>query len=178
MTDTSSAAPHLLFEQHGHVAIVTMNRPETKNAFRSEMLVRMYDAWLEVDQNPDIRAGDRDRGRRQLLLGHRPQGVRRRPPDNEYSKRFAEDDDLHWKALLRHFIPVKPMIAAVEGYALAGGTEILQAMDIRVAAESAMFGIAEVAGGCSRSAARRCGCPPDPLHVGRGDVAHRPVRAR
>ena len=54
------------------------------------------------------------------------------------------DADLHWKALLRHFRPSKPLIAAVEGYCVAGGTEILQATDIRVAGESAQFGVAEV----------------------------------
>jgi enoyl-CoA hydratase len=67
--------------------------------------------------------------------------------ETEWTKRFQSDDDLHWKALLRHYRPTKPLIAAVEGYALAGGTEILQACDIRVAAETATFGITEVARG-------------------------------
>ncbi len=67
--------------------------------------------------------------------------------ETEWTKRFADDDDLHWKALLRHFRPSKPIVAAVEGYALAGGTEILQATEIRVAGESATFGITEVARG-------------------------------
>ena len=53
------------------------------------------------------------------------------------------DPDLHWKALLRHYQPKKPLIAAVEGYAVAGGTEILQATDIRVAGQGARFGIFE-----------------------------------
>ena len=57
---------------------------------------------------------------------------------------MGEDSDLHWKALLRHFRPSKPLIAAVEGYCVAGGTEILQATEIRVAGEGAQFGIAEV----------------------------------
>jgi enoyl-CoA hydratase len=65
----------------------------------------------------------------------------------EWTARFAEDDDLHWKALLRHFRPGKPIVCAVEGYALAGGTEILQATDVRVAGESAVFGITEVTRG-------------------------------
>ena len=65
-------------------------------------------------------------------------------PDDEWTPRFNADPDLHWKALLRHFQPRQPLIAAVEGFAVAGGTEILQAMDLRVAGESAIFGIAEV----------------------------------
>jgi enoyl-CoA hydratase len=45
--------------------------------------------------------------------------------------------------LLRHQQPRKPVILAVEGYALAGGTEILQGTDLRVAAEDAVFGVTE-----------------------------------
>jgi len=62
----------------------------------------------------------------------------------EVQTRWSEDPDLHWKALLRHFRPSKPIIAAVEGYCVAGGTEILQATEIRVAGETAEFAIAEV----------------------------------
>src|SRR5256714_15564805 len=49
--------PHLLYERDGHVAIVTMNRPAAKNALSGEMLVRMYDAWLEIDEDPELRVG-------------------------------------------------------------------------------------------------------------------------
>ena len=66
------------------------------------------------------------------------------PRQAKTKQRMADDPDLHWKALLRHYRLTKPLIAAVEGYAIAGGTEILQACEIRVAAEGATFGIAEV----------------------------------
>ena len=66
------------------------------------------------------------------------------PGNEKYAARMAEDPDLHWKALLRHYTLKKPLIAAVEGYAVAGGTEILQATDIRVAGESATLGVFEV----------------------------------
>jgi enoyl-CoA hydratase len=56
---------------------------------------------------------------------------------------MAADPELHWKALLRSYRPTKPIIAAVEGVAIAGGTEILQATEVRVAAESARFGVSE-----------------------------------
>jgi enoyl-CoA hydratase len=63
--------------------------------------------------------------------------------DADYSRRFREEPDLAWRALLRHYHLKKPLVAAVEGYAVAGGTEILQATDIRVAGEGATFGIYE-----------------------------------
>jgi len=144
MSDDTTEEPHLLFERDGHIAIVTLNRPAKKNALSSEMLVRMYDAWLEIDQNPDIRVAIVTGAGGNFCSGADLKAMAAGHPDDEYSKRFNEDDDLHWKALLRHFIPGKPIIAAVEGYAVAGGTEILQAMDIRVAGQSATFGVAEV----------------------------------
>lgn len=134
---------HLLVERDEHVLTVTLNRPEARNAFSGEMLVRAYDAWKELDSDPDLRVG--------ILTGaggHFCSGMDLKAlsgqMDQQWSARMGEDSDLHWKALLRHFRPSKPIIAAVEGYCVAGGTEILQATEIRVAGESAQFGIAEV----------------------------------
>lgn len=143
-TDAPAEEPHLLFEREGHTAVVTLNRPAKRNALSSEMLVRMYDAWLEIDRNPDIRVAIVTGAGGNFCSGADLKAMAAGHPDDEYTRRFATDADLHWKALLRHFIPGKPIIAAVEGYAIAGGTEILQAMDIRVAGESATFGVAEV----------------------------------
>jgi enoyl-CoA hydratase len=137
--------PHLLVERDGHVVTVTMNRPERKNAFSTEMLVRLYDAWTMIDEDDGVRVavltgagGDFCSGAdlKAMAAGY---GER-----TEWQERMAADGDLHWKALLRHFRPRKPLVAAVEGYAVAGGTEILQATDIRVAGEGATFGITEV----------------------------------
>ncbi|MEY2448964.1 MAG: enoyl-CoA hydratase [Acidimicrobiaceae bacterium] len=140
--------PHLLYERDGHVAIVTMNRPAAKNALSGEMLVRMYDAWVEIDEDPELRVAILAGAGGTFCSGMDLKAFAGdTQADNPFQKRFEEDSDLHWKALLRHFRPRKPLIAAVEGFALAGGTEILQGTDIRVAGESAVFGITEVARG-------------------------------
>ena len=136
--------PHLLFERDGHVAVVTLNRPERKNALSMEMMARMYDAWVEVDTNDDIRVAVVTGAGGDFCAGMDLKAFAGGFDDDPWQARMADDPDLHWKALLRHFKPSKPLIAAVEGYAVAGGTEILQALDIRVAAESATFGITEV----------------------------------
>src|SRR6476619_391658 len=50
-----SDEPHLIYERDGHIAVLTMNRPESRNSLSGEMLARMYDAWVDVDTNTDIR---------------------------------------------------------------------------------------------------------------------------
>jgi enoyl-CoA hydratase len=133
---------NLTFEVDGHTAIVTMNRPEAKNALSLPMLVGMVDAWTEIDANDDIRCAILTGAGGTFCAGMDLKSMG--GPDSEkYADRTAADPDLHWKALLRHYNLKKPLIAAVEGYAVAGGTEILQATDIRVAGETATFGVFE-----------------------------------
>ncbi len=134
---------HLLVEREGHVMTLTMNRPEARNAFGLQMIADLADAWAEVEADTEIRAviltgagGNFCAGSDLKLMSS---GY-----DDPLAKRFKEDPDLHWRALLRHHRPRVPVIAAVEGYAFAGGTEILQGTDIRVAAKGAQFGVTEV----------------------------------
>jgi enoyl-CoA hydratase len=135
--------PHLLVERDGHVVTVTMNRPEARNAWSLEMIARMWDAWQAIDADPDVRVailtgadGTFSAGA-DLKMMHGDQSA------NPWHARFREDPELHWKSMLRSYRLKKPLIAAVEGYALGGGTEILQATDIRVAATDATFGLTE-----------------------------------
>jgi enoyl-CoA hydratase len=135
---------HLLVEQSGHTLIVTMNRPEAKNALSSAMLAGMADAWERLNTDDDLRcavltgAGGSFCTGMDLKAAASDDGA-----PNPYAERWAADPDLHWKALLRHYRLRKPLIAAVEGHAVAGGTEILQATHIRVAAHGATFGVFE-----------------------------------
>ena len=52
--------------------VITMNRPQRYNALTGAMLVRMYDAMVEADEDPEIRSPHPHRGGRQLLVGRRP----------------------------------------------------------------------------------------------------------
>ena len=137
-----------IVERDGHVLIVTLNRPEAKNAFNPPMLVGMYRAWRLLDSDETLRCavltarGDTFCAGMDLKAGTSGS-------DNaeEIQALMKEVPNLHWQALLRDNRPLKPVILAVEGYALAGGTEILQGTDIRVGAEDATFGVTEVARG-------------------------------
>jgi len=133
---------HLTYERFGSTAVVTMNRPEAKNALSGSMLVGMADAWVEIDTNDEIRCAILTGAGGTFCAGMDLKSMSG-PGNESVQQRMAEDPDLHWKALLRHYSLKKPLIAAVEGWAVAGGTEILQATDIRVAGESARFGVSE-----------------------------------
>jgi enoyl-CoA hydratase len=136
--------PHVLVDREGSVFTVTLNRPEARNAFSAEMLARLCDAWQTIDDDPDIRVAILTGAGGAFSAGMDLKAIHGRGLDDEWSRRFRDDPDLAWKALLRHRRLRKPLIAAVEGPAIAGGTEILQATQVRVAGESARFGISEV----------------------------------
>ena len=95
-----TAAPAVLTERQGHLLIVTLNRPERKNAINGEMLVRMLDAFVEADTNPDIRAlvltgagGDFCAGAdlKEMAGGHSGDAA---PGEIDVQARLAEDPDL------------------------------------------------------------------------------------
>jgi enoyl-CoA hydratase len=143
--DLSTGTEHCKVERcgpEGAVVVVTMNRPEAKNALSPSMLVGMADAWRSIDEDDTVRCAVLTGAGGTFCAGMDLKAFAD-PTANPYQERYKTDPDLHWVALLRHYHLRKPLIAAVEGYAVAGGSELLQATDIRVAAESATFGIFE-----------------------------------
>src|SRR5262245_6548578 len=139
--------PALLTEKDGHLLTVTLNRPEKKNAVNAEVLCGLSDAWHRLDDDDELRVA--------ILTGNGPvfcagmdlsviPKLRAGKADDEYEERLLKEGGVIFDGWLKTYRPRKPVIAAVEGYALAGGTEILQGTDIRVAGESAQFGVTEV----------------------------------
>jgi enoyl-CoA hydratase len=139
MTDTTPDEEHCLVEKRGHVLIVTMNRPEARNALSGPMLAGMTAAWNQADEDPDIRACILTGAGGAFCAGADLKAMTSSHPGDR-----ARSLDLSVvESLLKGRRLTKPLIAAVEGPAIAGGTEILQATDIRVAGESARFGVSE-----------------------------------
>ncbi len=139
--------PAVLVDVQSHVMTVTLNRPEKKNAVNSEVMCRLFDAWKRVDEDDDVRAailtGNGDTFCAGMDLSEIPK-LSSGKPDNEWMERVMKEPEVIYGAWLKTYRPTKPILLAAEGFARAGGTEILQGTDIRVAGESAMFGVTEV----------------------------------
>lgn len=129
--------PDCLVEQDEHVLVVTMNRPEARNALSSEMLKIMLEAWDRVDEDDSVRCCILTGAGGAFCAGADLKAMTTRHPGE------TSFDAARIEPLLKGRRLTKPLIAAVEGPAIAGGTEILQATDIRVAGKSAKFGVSE-----------------------------------
>lgn len=138
MTDD---APHALVEQRGHTLLITMNRPHAKNALTGEMLKIMSDCWDRIDDDPQIRSAILTGAGGAFCAGADLKNMSKSDPGEAMSGNGWDPAKI--PGLIKGRRPGKPLIAAVEGAAIAGGTEILQGTDIRVAAKSARFGVSE-----------------------------------
>src|SRR5215813_2047959 len=102
------SAPALLYEKNAHIATLTMNRPEARNAINPEMLCRFADAWDDVNADPDIRvavltgAGEEAfcAGADLDKLVRMMQGVI--PPETEFDERIKSDVSIIYKGLMRN----------------------------------------------------------------------------
>ena len=141
------ADPVVIVEKEGAILIVTLNRPEKRNAINSEVMCRLYDAWTQLNDDDDLRVGILTGRGNTFCAGMDLEDLKKLRGDeelDEWSDRVLNTPDLAFTAWLKVNRPKKPIILAVEGHARAGGTEILQGTDIRVAGESAQFGVTEV----------------------------------
>ena len=128
------------FKLDGHVATITINRPERLNAMDAEHYDALSAAWVRVRDDPEIRvaivtgAGDKSFSAGADLKAF----VGTQPPLSELL--LTQKNQI----LNRGLEVWKPVVAAVNGYCLGGGMTLLLATDIRIAAEHATFSVAEV----------------------------------
>lgn len=138
-SDDRTDRPAVLVERHGNVAVITINRPEARNAINSAVSIGVGDALEEAGRDPDVRAvvitGSGDKS---FCAGADLKAIARR--ENLY---HPDHGEWGFAGYVHHFVD-KPTIAAVNGTALGGGTEIAMASDLVVATETAKFGLPEV----------------------------------
>jgi enoyl-CoA hydratase len=141
MSSQPAEQPHCLVTQEGHTLVVTMNRPEARNALSGPMMDIMREAWDQVNSDDSVRVAILTGAGGAFCAGADLKAMSSSHPGDSFEGGGWDLSVI--KPLLKGFRLTKPLIAAVEGPAIAGGTEILQATDIRVAAESARFGVSE-----------------------------------
>jgi enoyl-CoA hydratase len=149
-------ADELLVDVRDHVMTITLNRPEARNAMNLPLLAKLCRAWMRLRDDPDVwvavitGAGDRAFCSGGDLKTFIPQAVGRTEELREGTAELDWGEDVSdlpprasTFAVLRDVEIWKPIVAAVNGFCTAGGLEMLQGTDIRIASENATFGIFE-----------------------------------
>ena len=133
----------MLYERLGHVALVTLNRPQARNAYDDQMQGEMAQVWRHVRGNPDVWA--------MVLTGSGEESFCAGRDVKELAEFQAKDklvpryDPQHpsygdFGAHLHKYNVGKPIIGAINGYAIGGGLGLVLSCDLRVVSSSAWFG--------------------------------------
>ncbi len=125
----------LILESHGGTLVMTLNRPEAKNAMTQSLARELAHAFDQLDLDPKLRVGVITGAGGNFCSGMDLKAFLRGELPRVEGRGFGA---------LTQAPPKKPLIAAVEGYALAGGFEMVLACDLIVAARDARFGLPEV----------------------------------
>jgi enoyl-CoA hydratase/carnithine racemase len=130
----------VLVERDEHLATIVLNRPEVLNAIDNTLAIELTDVCASLARDASVWCVIlRGAGDRAFCAG----------ADLKARRDFTPDDWAHQRSLLRTLfasmrgVP-QPMVAAVHGFALGGGTEFAMLADFIVAAEDAVFGLTEV----------------------------------
>ncbi|MEZ0075332.1 crotonase/enoyl-CoA hydratase family protein [Planotetraspora sp. GP83] len=135
---SSAAEAAATLERRGHVALITLNRPSALNAVNAALSTAVGAAMETLEKDPDLRVGVITGAGRAFCAGADLKEI-------AAGRSTAADGHPEWgfAGLIKRFVS-KPIIAAVNGFALGGGTEIVLACDLVVASEQATFGLPEV----------------------------------
>ena len=131
----------VLYEVEDNLAKVTINRPEKMNAMDPETYAALSEAWIRIRDDPDVWAAIvTGAGERAFSAGADLEATIT-PGEDEWDAFFRTQEEM----ILNNGLEVwKPIIAAVNGYCLAGGLTLLLATDVRIAGTGASFGLSEV----------------------------------
>ncbi len=139
----------LVYEKEGYIARVGLNRPAEKNALDPDILMALHRAWMDVNRDekvrvvvlysclPEIFCSGMD------LKTAIPVLTKAREPKSDSERWLVEVGPHVGEAMLKPNILKKPLIAAINGYCLTGGFEMVMGADLRIASENAVFQMRE-----------------------------------
>ena len=136
--DSQPDAPAALVERRGNVALITINRPEARNAVNAAVSTAVGNALEDAQEDPEVRAIVITGAGQSFCAGADLKAISRR--ENLF---HPEHGEWGFAGYVQHYVD-KPTIAAVNGTALGGGTELALASDLVVAEERTKFGLPEV----------------------------------
>lgn len=140
----------LIYKKRKGIAYLTLNRPEARNAIDPDLAVELAAAWEDYRNDKDMRcaiitgAGDKAFCAGADLGKLIPLFTGAKQPESEADQKIMKDPSISNRALLRNFELYKPVVAAINGHAIAGGLEFLYSTDIRISCPEAKFGLQEV----------------------------------
>jgi enoyl-CoA hydratase/carnithine racemase len=130
----------VLYELHDRVCVITLNRPESMNAFNRALKAELKEVLAHFDADDEARVAILTGAGRAFSAGR---DLKERAEDNALGIKAKPADSMSPNSLYSFPTPAKPIIAAINGHCLAGGFSLAQMCDLRVAAENAMMGITE-----------------------------------
>ena len=136
--------PAVLYEKKGHIAYITLNRPDAYNAINAEAWKGLTQAWIDVRDDPEVRVA--------IVTGVGEKAFSSGADLMEIGQYMMTPEDQRppLNTLIPDITPMrglevwKPFIAAINGLAIGGGLELAMACDMRIAAENAKLGLKEV----------------------------------
>ncbi len=139
----------LVYEKKDAVALVGLNRPKEKNALDPDILMNLHGVWQDVNKDDSIRVVVLYSCLPEIFCSGMdlktaiPVLTNARPPENDAERWIVGFGKQVGEAMLKPSIVKKPVIAAINGYCLTGGFEMVMGADIRIASEDAVFQMRE-----------------------------------